>query len=98
MATAFDPIKNFDDLPNSAIVRLPVVIALVGISRASWWNGIKDGIYPKALQIAPRSVGWRVADIRAVLAACYVRTEQDANAAKAVAAKAAKRALLSEGA
>lgn len=82
-AMYFDPVKNFDDLPNSAVIRVPTVIAVLGISRATWWNGVRDGIYPPALQIGPRSVGWRVSDIRAILASYSVKKEKDTNSVKA---------------
>lgn len=84
----------FDSLPDSAVIRLPVVLAVTGYGRASWLRGVQVGTLPLPVRIGPRSVGWRVGDVRAVLASFTTHTEKDANAAKAVSARLAKRALL----
>lgn len=100
MRAIFDPIKNFDILPDSAVVRDTTVIAVLGIGRATWWKGVADEIYPPALKLGPRSVGWRVSDIRRILENLPLKTEKDANAASAVTARRsnieAKRALIGE--
>lgn len=67
MATSFDPIKQFDDLPDCAIVRVNVALAITGIGRASWWNGVRDGKYPPSVALGPHMVGWRVGDLRQLL-------------------------------
>lgn len=58
---------NFDDLPNSALVRLPAVQALFSISAPTVWRWSKSGELP-----APVKVGgvtcWRVGDLREKLA------------------------------
>ncbi len=55
-------------LPQEGFVRLPVVLAVIGIGRTSWWNGIKKGRYPKAIKLGARTAVWRVEDIRALIA------------------------------
>jgi prophage regulatory protein len=40
----------------------------IPVSRSSWWQGIKDGRYPKPVKIGPRMVAWRVQDIRDLIA------------------------------
>ena len=72
-AAATAAVIPFDQLPDAAVVRLPTVLALVGVSRATWWNGIKSGRFPKQIQIGPHMVGWRVSDVRALLAALQPR-------------------------
>ncbi len=44
------------------------VLAVIGIGRTSWWNGIKKGRYPKAIKLGARTAVWRVEDIRALIA------------------------------
>jgi len=39
-----DALANFDQLPNSAYVRLPVIMALYGVSAPTIWRGIKVGV------------------------------------------------------
>lgn len=41
----------------------PPIPALIPVSRATWANGCKSGLYPKPIRIAPRLNGWRVQDI-----------------------------------
>jgi predicted DNA-binding transcriptional regulator AlpA len=55
-------------LPPEGFVRLPVVIRIMGIGKTTWWNGIKNGRYPKPVKLGPRMAAWRVEDIRALIA------------------------------
>jgi prophage regulatory protein len=54
---------------DNALVRLPQVLSVIPISRSAWWNGIREGRYPKPIRLGTRTVAWCVADIRAVLTA-----------------------------
>jgi prophage regulatory protein len=44
-------------------VRLPTVLQLIPVSRSSWWQGIKDGRYPKGVKLSSRATAWRSQDI-----------------------------------
>jgi len=48
---------------NAGFLRLKSVLALIPISRSSWYQGIKEGRYPKAVKLSPRTSGWRKSDI-----------------------------------
>jgi len=56
-------LKGFDELPDCATVRMPVVAALFCVSPATIWRWRKAGLIP-----SPRRVGgvtlWRVGDLR----------------------------------
>ena len=70
-------------LPDDGFVRLPDIIgargltgtkreriappALIPVSRATWWRGVRDGRYPQPVRLGPNSVAWRARDIRALL-------------------------------
>lgn len=41
----------------------PPITPILPISRASWYQGISEGRYPKPLKIGLRSVAWRRSDI-----------------------------------
>lgn len=41
--------------------------AIIPISRTSWWNGVKSGIYPQPIKLSARTTVWRAEDIRAFL-------------------------------
>jgi prophage regulatory protein len=57
-------------LPATGFVRLPTILAPHGpipVSKSSWWQGIKDGRYPKPVKLGPRITAWRVEDIRSLI-------------------------------
>ena len=62
-------LANFDQLPESAYIRLPVMKGLYGVSAASIWRGTKQGIIPKAIKLTERTTAWNVGQVRAALAA-----------------------------
>lgn len=67
-ASALDAaLRNFDQLPDSAQVRQPVVEALFGISHASVWRRVNSGLLPKPRKFSPRTTTWNVGELRAVL-------------------------------
>lgn len=63
-----EALTNFDQLPNSAYIRLPVLKALYGISSASCWRGVKKGTIPKPCKLTERTTAWNVGLVRADLA------------------------------
>lgn len=44
-----------------------IVPAIIPISRASWWAGIKKGRFPRGVKLSPRVTVWRASDVRALL-------------------------------
>lgn len=54
-------------ISENSLLRLPQVLALIPISRSSWWAGCKSGRFPKPVKIGPRTSTWRGSDILAVL-------------------------------
>lgn len=54
-------------LPSEGFVRLRQVLAVVPVSRSSWWDGIRKGKYPAPIKLGPRTTAWRVEDIRALI-------------------------------
>jgi len=51
------------------ILRLPEVIARVGLKRASIYLHINQGTFPKQISLGPRAVGWLEHEIDAWIAA-----------------------------
>lgn len=62
-----DSLKQFDELPGSAFIRLPTVLGLKGCSRVTLWRQVKDGLFPAPYKIGARMVAWRVSEVRAAL-------------------------------
>ncbi len=64
-----DALTNYESLPESAHVRLPVVQALVGCSSATVWRMVKRGTLPAPRKLSERVTAWNVGDLRKALAA-----------------------------
>ncbi|MFK5914052.1 MAG: AlpA family phage regulatory protein [Woeseiaceae bacterium] len=57
---------DLSNLPDNAVIRLPDVLRLYPVSKSHWWQGIKDGRYPKPCKLGLRARGWRISDILAL--------------------------------
>jgi len=49
---------------HDSLLRLPDVLALIPVSRATWYAGVKSGRYPQAVSLGPRCVAWRASEIQ----------------------------------
>lgn len=58
--------KHF--LPETGFVRLPEVLKVFPVSKSTWWQGVKDGRFPKPVKLGPKTTAWRVDDIRDLIA------------------------------
>ena len=63
-----EALKHFDDLPDSAHVRQPVVEGLYGCSGATVWRGVQSGRIPAPSRFAGRITAWNVGELRRALA------------------------------
>lgn len=59
--------KEQPQLPEAGFVRLPTVLSVFPVSRATWYNGIKDGKYPQPVKLSERISAWRTSDIRRLI-------------------------------
>lgn len=64
-----EALAQFEQLPNSSFIRLPVIKGLYGVSAATIWRGVKNGTIPKPSKLTERTTAWSVKAIRADLAA-----------------------------
>jgi predicted DNA-binding transcriptional regulator AlpA len=55
-------------LPDEGYVRLPQVLAVIPVSKSTWWAGCKSGRYPAPVKLGPRTTAWRVDSIRSLIA------------------------------
>ncbi|MBU6995848.1 helix-turn-helix transcriptional regulator [Ferrovum myxofaciens] len=60
--------KNFDELPDSALIRLKALTQLCGISPATVWRWSKDGRLPKPRKVGSSVTVWNAGEIRKFLA------------------------------
>ena len=61
-------LANFDQLPNSAHVRLPVVAGLYGSSTSNIWRNVRKGLIPQPVKLATNTTAWNVGELRAAIA------------------------------
>lgn len=55
------------ELPETGFIRLKQVLNLIPISRASWFAGVRSGLFPKGYSLGPRTTAYRAEDIRALI-------------------------------
>lgn len=65
-------------VPAEGLIRLPQVLSIFPVSRSTWWAGVKTGRFPEPVRLGPRTVAWRVCDIRTLIA----ETEAESGIAK----------------
>jgi predicted DNA-binding transcriptional regulator AlpA len=63
-----DTLRNFDQLPDCAFVRQPVVETLFACSAATVWRRVTDRRIPKPRKLSHRVTVWNVGQLRAALA------------------------------
>ena len=57
-------------IPTMGYLRLPQVLAVIPVSRSTWYAGIRSGRYPEPTHaLGERITAWRVEDIRALIEA-----------------------------
>jgi prophage regulatory protein len=56
--------------PADALVRIGKIVGpngLIPVSRSSFYQGIRDGIYPKAVKLGKRASAWRMSELMRVI-------------------------------
>ena len=62
--------SGLSELPSTGFLRLRDFVGrgkLVPVSKSTWWQGIKDGRFPKPVKLGKRVTVWRVEDIRRLI-------------------------------
>lgn len=55
-------------LEAGGLLRLPQVLALVGVSKSTWWKLVRDGRAPQAVKLGDRCTCWRAAEVASFIA------------------------------
>ncbi|WP_020563886.1 helix-turn-helix transcriptional regulator [Methylosarcina fibrata] len=45
----------------------PPIPALIPVSKSTWWQGVKDGRFPRPVKLGPRTTAWKTEDILALI-------------------------------
>jgi predicted DNA-binding transcriptional regulator AlpA len=62
--------EYMQEKPTDALVRIGKIVGpngLIPISRSSFYQGIRDGIYPKAVRLGKRTSVWRMSELMRVI-------------------------------
>lgn len=59
---------SFDNLPDAAHVRLPMVATLYATSPSNVWRWVRDGLIPQPRKLGPQTTVWNVGELRRALA------------------------------
>ena len=51
------------ELPVIDFLRLPQILEIIPVSKSAWWQGSKDGRFPKPVKLGPKTTAWRAEDI-----------------------------------
>jgi prophage regulatory protein len=63
-------LKNMHEKPIDALVRIKRIIGPNGIlpvSRSAWYQGIKEGRFPKPVRLGKRTSAWRMSELMRVI-------------------------------
>ena len=62
-------------IPKIGFLRLPQILAIIPISKSSWWEGCRTGRFPKPVKLGPRTTVWRAEDIAELIQTLGQRSE-----------------------
>ena len=62
-------------LPETGFLRLPAILQIFPIGKSTWWQGVKDGRFPKPVKLGERTTAWRVEDIKALIESYHGKKE-----------------------
>lgn len=51
----------------TGFLRLSEILKLYPVSKSTWWEGCKSGLFPKPVKLSPRVTAWRAEDVRALI-------------------------------
>lgn len=56
-----------EPFPKIGFVRVPQILAVIPISRSSWWAGVKSLKYPAPIKLGANTTVWKAEDIHALI-------------------------------
>lgn len=60
-------LKTNRKLPETGFIRLVEILEYIPVGKTTWWQRVKDGVYPKPIKLGPRSTAWKIEDIRELI-------------------------------
>jgi predicted DNA-binding transcriptional regulator AlpA len=60
-------IPSVENLPEVGLLRIKQVLQFIPISKSSWWQGVREGRFPKPRSLSKRVTVWQASDIRTLI-------------------------------
>lgn len=60
--------KNKLTIPEIGFIRLPAILAIIPVSKSTWWAGVKSGKFPRPVKLGKNTTAWKAEDIHALIA------------------------------
>lgn len=67
------------ELSRTGLSRIKVVTQFIPVSPSAWWQGVKEGRYPKPVKLSERVTCWKNADLWAVIEGTFKPSPQICN-------------------
>lgn len=55
-------------LPEVGFIRIKEILKIFPIGKSTWWDGVKEGRFPKPIKLGLRTTAWKVEDIKFLIA------------------------------
>jgi prophage regulatory protein len=65
-----EEINQMQNKPPDALVRISQIIGprgLIPVSRSAFYQGVRDGIYPKPVRLGKRTSAWRMSELMKII-------------------------------
>jgi prophage regulatory protein len=60
-------ISEKQNLPETGLLRINQILQFIPVSKSNWWDGVKNGRFPKPFKLGARTTVWRVSEIRTLI-------------------------------
>jgi predicted DNA-binding transcriptional regulator AlpA len=54
-------------IPSTGYLRIRQILSIFPICSSTWWDGCKEGRFPRPIKLGPRTTVWKAEDIRAFI-------------------------------
>lgn len=52
-----------EPIPQTGFAKIPQILAVIPVSRSTWWAGVKTGRFPAPIKLGANTTVWRAEDI-----------------------------------
>jgi len=56
-----------ETIPQTGFVKIPQILAVIPVSRSTWWAGVKSGRFPAPKKLGANTTVWKAEDIHALI-------------------------------